>query len=63
LPIVGRPWQYAFFIDVMFDDYELFVQVIDVLKKAVTELKILGVYNHNIKNVPSQLTKVLINGK
>ncbi|MFT5237993.1 MAG: prephenate dehydratase [Flavobacteriaceae bacterium] len=63
LPIVGRPWQYAFFVDVMFEDYELFAQVIDVLKKAVTELKILGVYNHNIKNVPSQLTKVLINGK
>jgi prephenate dehydratase len=63
LPIVGKPWQYAFFVDVMFEDYELFVQVIDVLKKAVAELKILGVYNHNIKNVPSQLTKVLINGK
>ena len=63
LPIVGRPWQYAFFVDVMFEDYALFSQVIDVLKKAVTELKILGVYTYNIKNVPSQLTNILINGK
>ncbi|MGY8886768.1 MAG: prephenate dehydratase [Flavobacteriales bacterium] len=63
LPIVGRPWQYAFFVDVMFEDHALFLQVIDVLKKAVTELKILGVYTYNIKNVPSQLTNILINGK
>ncbi len=63
LPIVGKPWQYAFFVDVLFDDYELFSEVVEVLKKAVKELKILGVYTHNIENVPSQLTNELIDGK
>lgn len=61
LPIVGKPWQYAFFVDVLFDNYELFMEVIDVLKKAVKKLKILGVYNHNIENSPSQFLNVLLN--
>ena len=63
LPIIGKPWQYAFFVDVLFEDYALFTQVTEVLQKAVKELKILGVYNHNIENIPSQLEKNLVNGK
>ena len=63
LPIIGKPWQYAFFVDVLFEDYKLFTEVIEVLKKAVSNLKVLGVYNQNIENIPSQLTNVLINGK
>lgn len=63
LPIVGKPWQYAFFVDVMFDDYQLFTEVTKVLKKAVSELKILGVYKHNVENAPSQLIQAIENGK
>lgn len=63
LPIVGKPWQYAFFVDVLFDDYKLFSEVIEVLSKAVEELKILGVYTHNTENIPSQLKNVLVDGK
>lgn len=63
LPIAGKPWQYAFFVDVLFDNYELFDEVIMVLKKAVKELKILGVYNQNVANTPSQLSNVILNGK
>ncbi len=63
LPIVGKPWQYAFFVDVLFDDYKLFSEVIEVLKKAVDDLKILGVYTHNTENAPSQLIKEMVHGK
>lgn len=63
LPIVGKPWQYAFFVDVLFDDVELFYEVIEVLKKAVKELKILGVYKHNVENIPSQFTKTMVHEK
>jgi prephenate dehydratase len=63
LPIPGKPWQYAFFVDVTFDNYELFDEVLKVLKKAVKELKILGVYKQNVENTPSQLTNVILNGK
>ncbi len=63
LPIVGKPWQYAFFVDVLFDDYELFAEVIDVLKKAVKELRILGVYNDNVMSMSTELINTELNGE
>jgi len=63
LPILGKPWQYAFFVDVLFEDYDLFLDVTQVLKKAVKELKILGVYRQNHNNAPSQITNVLLHEK
>ena len=63
LPIIGKPWQYAFFVDVFFKDYVLFNEVTKVLEKAVEELKIIGVYKQNFENEPSQLLKNLINEK
>ena len=63
LPIIGKPWQYAFFVDVFFKDYTLFKEVTKVLEKAVEELKIIGVYKQNFDNEPSQLLKTLINEK
>ncbi len=63
LPIIGEPWQYAFFVDVLFKDYKLFQEVTKVLEKAVKELKIVGVYKHNLDNTPSQLINNLVNEK
>lgn len=55
LPVVDSPWQYAFFIDVVFDDYQLFSDVTMMLDKAVNKLKILGVYRSNKDNLKSKL--------
>lgn len=63
LPILGKPWKYAFFVDLMFEDKALFDEVIAVLEKAVKELKVLGVYRQNRDNVPSELCNVLMDGK
>lgn len=63
LPIPEKPWEYAFFVDVLFEDRALFSEVITMLGKTVKELKILGVYKQNLKNIPSNLTKNLVNGK
>ncbi len=59
LPVIGQPWQYAFFVDVLFDDYELFSEVITMLEKAVKKLKILGVYRNNKENIKSELINFL----
>ncbi len=63
LPIIGEPWQYAFFVDVVFKDYTLFQEVTKVLKKAVIELKVIGVYKQNMENTPSQIINNLVNEK
>ncbi|MGO3181530.1 MAG: prephenate dehydratase [Aequorivita sp.] len=63
LPIPEKPWQYAFFVDVLFEDHELFSEVITMLGKTVEELKVLGVYRQNLENTPSNLVKSLVNGK
>ena len=63
LPIIGEPWQYSFFVDVVFKDYKLFKEVIKVLEKAVKELKVVGAYKQNFENKPSQLLNYLINEK
>jgi prephenate dehydratase len=56
-PIQGKPWQYAFFIDVLFEDYTLFQEVIMMLKKATSELKILGTYKQNLENNTFTISK------
>lgn len=63
LPIIGKPWQYAFFVDVFFNDYTLFKDVIKVLEKAVKELKIIGIYKQNFDNKPSEILKDLTHEK
>ncbi len=63
LPVLGTPWKYAFFVDVLFDDGELFDEVVTVLRKAVKELKVLGIYRQNSNNAPSELSNVLTHGK
>jgi len=59
LPVIGTPWQYAFFVDVLFEDYQLFSEVITMLEKAVKKLKVLGVYRSNKENKKSDLIKGL----
>ena len=59
LPVIGSPWQYAFFVDVLFEDYELFSEVTTMLEKAVKKLKILGVYRNNKENIKSELINFL----
>ena len=44
LPIIGREWQYLFYVDVAYDDYIRYRQSIDALRPLTKELKILGEY-------------------
>jgi prephenate dehydratase len=46
LPIIEKPWEYAFFADMIFTDVSQFENAISELKPMVNELKIFGKYEH-----------------
>jgi prephenate dehydratase len=47
LPLIDEPWNYAFFADVIFDDYEQFKKAIAMVREKVSSLKILGEYQQS----------------
>ena len=57
LPVLGSPWQYAFFIDVIFENYNLFSEVTLMLERIVKNFKILGVYRDNKNNQKCDVIK------
>jgi len=44
LPIIGREWEYLFYVDVQFSDYTRYTQGIDAIRPLTSDLKILGEY-------------------
>ncbi|MGC6432680.1 MAG: prephenate dehydratase [Crocinitomicaceae bacterium] len=50
LPIIGEPWHYQFFIDVLYDNESDYQNMLEELKEQLESLMILGEYeNQNIK--------------
>ena len=53
IPIIGREWEYRFFINVTFDDYTRYRQSIEAVRPLISDFKILGEYssfNENEEN-------------
>lgn len=44
MPIVGKDWEYQFYVDLMFDDYNWHKKAIEAIRPFTSELEILGVY-------------------
>jgi prephenate dehydratase len=44
MPIVGRDWEYQFFVDVEIDNYDLYKQAVGAIKPFTHGLQILGEY-------------------
>lgn len=44
LPIIGREWEYQFYIDLAFADYERYKQAVKAIIPLVGQLKVLGEY-------------------
>lgn len=44
MPIIGRDWEYQFYIDVEIQDYQLYTQAIEAIKPFTSELGVLGEY-------------------
>ena len=51
LPIIGREWEYQFYVDVSFNDYLRYKQSITAITPLTKELKILGEYAERKSNV------------
>lgn len=45
IPIIGREWEYRFFINVTFDDYTRYRQSIEAVRPLISDFKILGEYS------------------
>ncbi len=44
LPIIGREWEYRFYINLTFDDFTRYRQSIDAVRPLINDFKILGEY-------------------
>ena len=46
VPIIDKPWEYSFFVDVIFDKYTNYDQMLRELRVMATEFKIMGEYKN-----------------
>lgn len=44
LPIIGREWEYRFYVNLSFNDYTCYRQSIDAVRPLISDFKILGEY-------------------
>ncbi|MFA6838296.1 MAG: prephenate dehydratase [Dysgonamonadaceae bacterium] len=51
LPIIGREWEYQFYIDLTFTNFERYRQSIDAILPLVRDLKILGEYREDKQTI------------
>lgn len=51
LPIIGREWEYQFYVDIAFGDYLRYKQAIAAITPLTKELKILGEYAEGKSNI------------
>lgn len=51
LPIIGREWEYLFYIDVQFTDYTRYSQGVDAIRPLTSDFKILGEYKHGKEHI------------
>lgn len=48
LPIVGKEWEYQFYVSLCYDDYARYKQVIDAIRPLVNEFEVLGEYEEGM---------------
>jgi prephenate dehydratase len=51
LPIIGREWEYMFYVDLDFSDYTRYKQALDAIMPLTKDLKILGEYAEGKQSV------------
>ena len=51
LPIIGREWEYRFYVNLTFSDYTCYRQALDAIRPLTKDLKILGEYAEGRQSV------------
>lgn len=51
LPIIGREWEYLFYVNLVYDDYTRYKQALDAIIPLIKDLKILGEYAEGKQSV------------
>lgn len=50
-PIIGKEWEYFFYVDLIFDDYNRYKQSLEAISPLIDQLQILGEYPSGTQNV------------
>ncbi|MDE6034197.1 MAG: prephenate dehydratase, partial [Muribaculaceae bacterium] len=50
MPLVGREWEYRFYVDLTYDSYFRYRQSIEAVRPLISDLKILGEYREYEEN-------------
>ncbi|MCQ2239600.1 MAG: prephenate dehydratase [Bacteroidaceae bacterium] len=51
LPIIGREWEYEFYVDVTYSDYVRYKQALDAIRPLTRDFKILGEYENGKQSI------------
>lgn len=43
-PIIGKDWEYYFYIDLLFDNYEMYLKALEAVRPIIDQMQILGEY-------------------
>ncbi len=49
-PIIGREWEYFFYVDLIFSDYKMYIKALSAIDPLTDQLQILGEYMSNNEN-------------
>jgi len=44
IPVIEKPWEYAFFMDIQFENYTSFQEVVKTIQQQFGEIKVFGLY-------------------
>ena len=47
VPIIGREWEYRFYVDIVFEDYNRYRLALEAIRPLTNELVILGEYREH----------------
>jgi prephenate dehydratase len=51
LPIIGKEWEYMFYVDLTYNDYDRYKRALDAIEPLTGELKILGEYEQGEQSI------------